>query len=143
MQGGDILARSFPSGLVGLTNVIVPDRAKAAAVRAALEQRRDLVAQVLPARRRAAGHAVRRRAASRDPFSTAAFDQMPALRSAVKAAGGASVLVGGPTAEAYDYRKSATRDNFVVLPLALLVVLRDPRDPAAGAAGAAAARRCP
>ena len=33
------------------------------------------------------------------------------------------MLVGGPTAEAYDYRKSATRDNFVVLPLALLVVL--------------------
>jgi len=27
-----------------------------------------------------------------------------------------------PTAEAYDYRESATRDNFVVLPLALLVV---------------------
>ena len=59
----------------------------------------------------------------RDPFSTAAFDQVPALRRAVKAAGGSSVLVGGPTAEAYDYRKSATRDNFVVLPLALLVVL--------------------
>ena len=33
------------------------------------------------------------------------------------------MLVGGPTAEAYDYRKSATRDNFVVLPLALIVVL--------------------
>jgi RND superfamily putative drug exporter len=33
------------------------------------------------------------------------------------------VLVGGPTAESYDYRKSATRDNFVVLPLALIVVL--------------------
>jgi RND superfamily putative drug exporter len=57
-----------------------------------------------------------------DPFATETFDQVPALRRAVKAAGGASVLVGGPTAEAYDYRKSATRDNFVVLPLALLVV---------------------
>jgi putative drug exporter of the RND superfamily len=33
------------------------------------------------------------------------------------------VLVGGPTAEAYDYRESATRDNFVILPLALVVVL--------------------
>ncbi len=33
------------------------------------------------------------------------------------------MLVGGPTAESYDYRKSATRDNFVVLPLALIVVL--------------------
>ena len=33
------------------------------------------------------------------------------------------MLVGGPTAEAYDYRQSATRDNFVILPLALIVVL--------------------
>ena len=122
VQGAEILARSFPSGLAGLTNVIVPDRSKADAVKAALEKRRDLVAQVLPARQGPPGtrfDVVLRR----DPFSTAAFDQTPALRRAVKAAGGSSVLVGGPTAESYDYRKSATRDNFVVLPLALLVVL--------------------
>ena len=121
VQGADILARSFPGGLGGLTNVIVPDRGKADAVRAALEQRRELVAQVLPAQQGPPGtrlDVVLRR----DPFATATFDQVPALRRAVKAAGGASVLVGGPTAEAYDYRKSATRDNFVVLPLALLVV---------------------
>ena len=121
VQGADILARSFPGGLGGLTNVIVPDRGKADAVRAALEQRRELVAQVLPAQQGPPGtrlDVVLRR----DPFATATFDQVPALRRAVKAAGGSSVLVGGPTAEAYDYRKSATRDNFVVLPLALLVV---------------------
>jgi putative drug exporter of the RND superfamily len=121
VQGADILARSFPGGLGGLTNVIVPDRGKADAVRAALEKRRELVAQVLPAQQGPPGtrlDVVLRR----DPFATATFDQVPALRRAVKAAGGASVLVGGPTAEAYDYRKSATRDNFVVLPLALLVV---------------------
>jgi RND superfamily putative drug exporter len=121
VQGADILARSFPGGLGGLTNVIVPDGSKAAAVKAALEQRRELVAQVLPAQQGPPGarlDVVLRR----DPFATATFDQVPALRRAVKAAGGSSVLVGGPTAEAYDYRKSATRDNFVVLPLALLVV---------------------
>jgi len=121
VQGADILARSFPGGLGGLTNVIVPDRGKADAVRAALEKRRELVAQVLPAQQGPPGtrlDVVLRR----DPFATATFDQVPALRRAVKAAGGSSVLVGGPTAEAYDYRKSATRDNFVVLPLALLVV---------------------
>ena len=121
VQGADILARSFPGGLGGLTNVIVPDRSKAAAVKAALEQQRELVAQVLPAQQGPPGtrlDVVLRR----DPFATATFDQVPALRRAVKAAGGSSVLVGGPTAEAYDYRKSATRDNFVVLPLALLVV---------------------
>ena len=121
VQGADILARSFPGGLGGLTNVIVPDRGKADAVRAALEQRRELVAQVLPAQQGPPGTRLDVVLRS-DPFATATFDQVPALRRAVKAAGGASVLVGGPTAEAYDYRKSATRDNFVVLPLALLVV---------------------
>ncbi len=121
VQGAKILARSFPGGLGGLTNVIVPDRSKAAAVRSALVERRDLVAQVLPPQDGAPGtrlDVVLRK----DPFATATFDQVPALRRAVKAAGGSGVLVGGPTAEAYDYRKSATRDNFVVLPLALLVV---------------------
>ena len=122
VEGAEILARSFPSGLSGLTNVIVPDRSKVAAVRAALEERKDLVAQVLPPQEGPPGtrlDVVLRR----DPFATATFDQVPAIRKAVKAAGGQEVLVGGPTAEAYDYRKSATRDNFVVLPLALLVVL--------------------
>jgi putative drug exporter of the RND superfamily len=122
VEGAEMLARSFPSGLGGLTNVIVPDRAKAGAVREALLERRDLVAQVLPPQDGPPGirlDVVLRR----DPFSTAAFDQVPALRRAVRAAGGRDVLVGGPTAESYDYRTSATRDNYVILPLALLVVL--------------------
>ena len=91
-------------------------------MRAALLKRRDLVAQVLPPQQGPPGTRFDV-VLTRDPFSTAAFDQVPALRRTVKAAGGSTVLVGGPTAEAYDYRKSATRDNFVVLPLALLVVL--------------------
>ena len=99
-----------------------PDRAKAPAVRQALLERRDLVAQVLPPQQGPPGTRFDV-VLTRDPFSTAAFDQVPALRKAVKAAGGSTVLVGGPTAEAYDYRKSASRDNFVVLPLALIVVL--------------------
>ena len=122
VEGAEILARSFPSGLGGLTNVIVPDGSKAPAVRRALLERRDLVAQVLPPQEGPPGvrlDVVLRR----DPFATTTFDQIPALRRAVRAAGGSGVLVGGPTAEAYDYRQSATRDNFVILPLALIVVL--------------------
>jgi putative drug exporter of the RND superfamily len=122
VQGADILARSFPSGLSALTNVIVPERAKAPAVRRALAERRDLVAQVLPPRDGPPGARVDV-VLRRDPFSTAAFEEVPELRRIARAAGGSGVLVGGPTAEAYDYRKSATRDNFVILPLALLVVL--------------------
>src|SRR3954467_2148984 len=122
VQGADILARSFPGGLSAPTNVIVPDAARAAAVRAALLKRRDLVPTVLPPQQGPPGtrlDVILRR----DPFSTAAFEETPALRRIARAAGGPNVLVGGPTAESYDYRKSATRDNYVILPLALLVVL--------------------
>ena len=140
VQGADILARSFPGGLGGLDQ---RDRARPRARRPRCGRRwrsaASSSAQVLPAQQGPPGtrlDVVLRR----DPFATATFDQVPALRRAVKAAGGASVLVGGPTAEAYDYRKSATRDNFVVLPLALLVVFVILAILLRVAAGAAAAR---
>jgi RND superfamily putative drug exporter len=57
-----------------------------------------------------------------DPYSTAAFDSIPGLREKAKRAGGKDVLIGGPTAESYDYRRAAARDNVVILPIALLVV---------------------
>ena len=125
VEGADILARSFPSGLSALTNVIVPDREKAAAVRSALQDS-PLVAQVLPPADGPPGARIDV-VLSEDPFSTRAFEAPALRRIAREAAGGSNVLVGGPTAESYDYRESATRDNFVILPLALLVVLADPR----------------
>jgi RND superfamily putative drug exporter len=57
-----------------------------------------------------------------DPYSTAAFDLIPGIRNAVKTAGGNDVLVGGPTAEEYDLRQSAARDNRLIVPIALIVV---------------------
>src|SRR3954453_17296563 len=120
VEGAGILARSFPSGLSGLTNVIVPDRAKAPAVRQAL-RRSALVAQVLPPREGPPGARIDV-VLRRDPFSTSASEGVPQLRRIARRAGGGDVLVGGPTAESYDYRRSANRDNLVILPLALLVV---------------------
>jgi RND superfamily putative drug exporter len=122
VQGAAILARSFAGGLSAPTNVIVPDASRAAAVRAALLKRRDLVANALPPRQGPPGARIDV-VLRRDPFSTQAFEETPQLRRIARAAGGPGVLVGGPTAESYDYRKSATRDNFVILPIALLVVL--------------------
>ena len=57
-----------------------------------------------------------------DPYSTASFDLVPGLRDAARSAGGDDVLVGGATAQEYDLRKAATRDNFVIVPIALVVV---------------------
>ena len=57
-----------------------------------------------------------------DPYSTEAFDEVPSLRETVKEAGGDDVLVGGPTAAEYDLRQSAARDNWVIIPITLVVV---------------------
>src|SRR3954451_22728920 len=78
VEGAGILARSFPSGLSGLTNVIVPDRAKAPAVRQAL-RRSALVAQVLPPREGPPGARIDV-VLRRDPFSTSASEGVPQLR---------------------------------------------------------------
>jgi RND superfamily putative drug exporter len=56
------------------------------------------------------------------PYSTAGFELIPDIRAAARQAAGNAVLVGGPTAEEYDLRQSAARDNRVIVPIALLVV---------------------
>ena len=50
------------------------------------------------------------------------MDDIPRLRDVAEQAGGANTLVGGPTAQEYDLRVSATRDNKLIIPLTLLVV---------------------
>jgi putative drug exporter of the RND superfamily len=121
VQGQKILARSFPAGSSAPTDVIVPDRARAPAVRAALLRQRDLVAAVAPPQIGPPG--VRLSVTLKpDPYSTAALDSVGRLRSVVKAAGGQSALVGGATAQESDLRAAATRDNRVIIPIALVVV---------------------
>ena len=58
-----------------------------------------------------------------DPGTTAAFDQVRALRSAVHAVPGADALVGGADAEALDARTTAERDRLLLFPLILGIVL--------------------
>ncbi len=121
VQGQEALARSFPAGASAPTNVIVPDRGRAPAVAQALKGRRDLVAAVAPPRVGPPGVRLDTVLAA-DPYSTEAIDSVPQLRRVVKQAGGQGALVGGATAESYDYRKAAERDNLVILPVALFVV---------------------
>ncbi len=59
-----------------------------------------------------------------DPFSDAAADAIPGLRSAARAAAaGEEVLVGGETAEAYDTREALARDTLLIVPITLGLVL--------------------
>ncbi len=120
VRGLDLLSAHFPAGANTPTTVIVPERDKAAAVRSALQDD-PAVASV--------GEPVNGPPGTRldvqlklDPYSTEAFDQIPQLRETVKRAGGQDVLVGGETAAAYDVRKSSTRDNYVIMPITLVVV---------------------
>jgi RND superfamily putative drug exporter len=120
VRGSELLASHFPAGANVPTTVVIPDQADVQPVRAAL-QGAPAVAGV--------GEPVEGPPGVKldiqlklDPYSTEAFDQIPDLRRTVKRAGGADVLVGGPTAAEYDLRQSATRDNYVIIPITLVVV---------------------
>ena len=120
MRGSTCSSAHFPAGANTPTTVIVPERDKVEAVRSALQDD-PAVASV--------GEPVNGPPGTRldvqlklDPYSTEAFDQIPQLRQTVKRAGGQDVLVGGETAAAYDVRKSSTRDNYVIMPITLVVV---------------------
>ncbi|WP_406833059.1 MMPL family transporter [Pedococcus sp. KACC 23699] len=57
------------------------------------------------------------------PGTTAAFDQVRALRTAVHAVPGADALVGGTDAEALDSRTTAAGDRLLLFPLILGIVV--------------------
>ena len=120
VRGSELLAQHYPAGANVPTTVVIPDRADVEPVTAALEQDPAVAAVGEPVSGPPGVKVdVQLRA---DPYSTEAFDQVPELRETVKQAGGEEVLVGGPTAAEYDLRQSATRDNWVIIPITLVVV---------------------
>jgi len=121
VQGQKALAASFPAGASAPTTVIVPDRSRVSAVRAALEGDHGVVTSLSGPQQGPPGTRFDVVLAA-NPYSTLAIAEVPGLRVTVKRAGGASALVGGATAESYDYRQAASRDNTVILPIALVVV---------------------
>ena len=120
VQGNDLLAAHFPAGANVPSTVIVPPGGDVQAVTDALKQD-PAVADVGQPQEGPPGTQLSMQLKA-DPYSTEAFDQIPHLRDVAKQAGGEDVLIGGPTAESYDYRTSAARDNKVIIPIALVVV---------------------
>lgn len=120
VEGQELIAQSFPAGANAPTTVVVPPGVDAQEVRAALAE----VPGVAGVRvdERADEGTLLSVTLRPDPYSQAAFDRIPPLREAAADAGGQQVLVGGPTAEEYDVRQSAERDNVVIMPIVLLVV---------------------
>jgi RND superfamily putative drug exporter len=121
VQGQQILARNFPAGASAPTDVIVPDRGRAPAVADALTARKDLVSRV---GRPIVGAPGARLSVTlvNAPYDPKTLAQVPELRRIARRAGGEATLVGGPTAQEYDLRQSAARDNRVIIPLTLAVV---------------------
>jgi RND superfamily putative drug exporter len=121
VQGQRLLAESFPAGASAPTDVIVPDPGRVPAVEAALRGAEGVSAVAAvdegpPGVRLAV-------TLEPDPYSTEAFDLVPGLREAAKAAGGEGTLVGGPTATEYDLRVASERDLKVIPPIVLVVIL--------------------
>jgi RND superfamily putative drug exporter len=121
VEGQKILARNFPAGASAPTDVIVPDRGRAQAVAGALRARKDLVSRVSRPIAGAPGARMSVTLVSA-PYDPKTLAQVPELRRVAKRAGGEATLVGGPTAQEYDLRQSAARDNRVIIPLTLAVV---------------------
>ena len=122
VQGQKILARSFPAGVLGA------DRRDRPRPRQGARRARRAAAPARPRRGggaaadRAARRAPQRHAPGPTPTRRPRWTRAGELRSVVKAAGGQSALVGGATAQESDLRAAATRDNRVIIPIALVVV---------------------
>jgi RND superfamily putative drug exporter len=121
VEGGELLAKSFPGGTSAPTQVIVDDVAKVKPVVAALTASKEVdAAKVL-----ASGDSgtLIEATLNEDPFSLEGQDAIPGVRAAAKKAGGDSVLVGGDTAINYDLAKANDRDLKLIIPIVLFVVL--------------------
>ena len=112
VTGQEILARNFPAGSSAPTNLIVgADQAEQ------VTQQASAFGEVRPGARNE--DTVQLALTLNDgPYTTAALDTIPKLRETL----GDEVLVGGPSAEEYDLREAARRDNWLIIPLTLLVV---------------------
>ena len=121
VQGQQLIERGFPAGGSSPTNIVVLDEAKLDAVKQAVAAAPG-VAQINPGVERGPDAVKIEATLEEDPLSTAGFDLIPGIREAARSAAGDEVLVGGATAEEYDLRQSSSRDNKVVVPIALLVV---------------------
>ncbi len=122
-QGQAILAAHFPAGTSAPVQVVVPDAGRVPAVRAAVAQAPGVAPGPPGPVLSRGGDSFFTATLAADPSSQRAFDLIAPLRTAAKAAGGSTTLVGGPTALERDFRTSATRDNKLIVPMILVVVL--------------------
>jgi putative drug exporter of the RND superfamily len=117
VEGLEALARSLPAGEVAPTDVLVANESAgrtAAALRSV-----DGVSSVRRVGTSDAGDLAHLQVTlATDPYEDAAVAAVPELRHAAPGA-----LVGGPTAEEADTRSTTHRDELVIVPVTLLLIL--------------------
>jgi RND superfamily putative drug exporter len=121
VRGAKLLTASFPAGETTPADVVVTNPARLSDVRAALARAPGVSAL-------GAVERVDNLARFDVIFSSAAtgdkaFSRIVALRRIADQASGGAVLVGGQTAQDYDLAQVSHRDQFVVIPLVLVVVM--------------------
>ncbi len=127
VQGQEILSESFPAGSSAPMNVVVTDPAKVAAVREKLSANKEVIASLQPLAQqlKSGQNTVFDATLVQDPYSPKAFGDVQTLRDQLAAdpqIGKGAVLLGGSSAIEYDLREANIRDNWLIMPLVLLVV---------------------
>lgn len=123
VRGEELLNKSLPPGATGPTVVIVKgdDQAVAAAkeVLADDKQVASVDKEVLTSNGTSRISAI----LETEPYADESRAAVPRLRAGMAEIEGATILVGGPSAIDYDTRKTAKRDNNLIIPVALVLVL--------------------
>ena len=120
VEGAEVLARAGFAGGGGPLQVVVPDAARAGEVADAVGGLEGVAGTGEPERGRPGARLDVR--LDVDPYGAAALALVPEVRRTAREAD-PGALVGGALAEDYDTREAAERDNLVVMPAALGVVL--------------------
>ena len=125
-EGQTLLGQHFPKGASSPLQIVLPSLSHLAAVRAAIATAPGIsrAPGALSATLASpTGVAAFTAALSVDPTSQQAMSLIAPIRKVVKAAGGPNTLVGGATAQQRDLHVAAARDDRVVVPLILIVVM--------------------
>ncbi len=121
VEGSKILEKTLPPGATGPMVLMVKNPALAQRVADAVEDVNGVVAVAKPVTGK--GLARVEATLSYEPYSRATRQVVPRVRQAARAVAGDAVVVGGVTAIDVDVRKAQSRDNKLIIPLALIVVM--------------------
>jgi putative drug exporter of the RND superfamily len=119
--GEDVVAKHFPAG-AGTPVVVVSEAAAGAQVRQAFAAAEGIDPSSVTEPRVLGRYAYLEGTLTSPPDSSAAYDTVDRVRTAVHAVPGAGALVGGGSAVQLDAQRASARDGNLIIPIVLVVV---------------------